>query len=411
MKRRVVVTGMSGVTSLGNDWSDIRGNMAAGKTGIRYMTEWDRYGDLNTRLAAPASDRKWENAYPRKKVRSMGRVSQMAVYATERALADAGLTGDELLRSGRVGVAYGSSFGSTEPMKAFADLMVNGSMRNLTATSYVKMMSHTAAVNVGVFFGLTGRVIPTSSACTSGSQGIGYGYEAIKHGQQDIMVTGGAEELCPSMAAVFDSLYATSTRNSEPHLSPRPFDADRDGLVIGEGAGTLILEELEHALARGRTCYAEIVGFGTNSDGQHITQPGSTGMEGALGLALMDAGLEASQIDLVNGHGTATDSGDIAESAATHAVFGSATPYHTLKGHFGHTLGACGAIEAWLGIEMMRESWVSATANLDRLDEQCSALDYVIGAPREMRIKQFMSNNFSFGGINTSLLFRQPEHW
>lgn len=407
MKRRVVVTGMAGVTSLGNDWARVRTNLAAGRTGIRHMSEWERYGDLNTRLAGPVTERDWENTYPRKKARSMGPVSQMAVYATERALADAGLAGDALLQSGRVGIAYGSSFGSTEPMKAFADLMVKGSMRNLTATSYVKMMSHSAAVNIGVFFGLTGRVIPTSSACTSGSQGIGYGYEAIKFGQQDVMITGGAEELCPSMAAVFDSLYATSTRNDAPHLSPRPFDLDRDGLVIGEGAGTLILEERDHAVARGATIYAEIIGFGTNSDGRHITQPGSDGMQGALRLALRDAGLEAGQIALVNGHGTATESGDIAESAATCAVFGSATPYHTLKGHFGHTLGACGAIEAWLGIEMMRDGWIVETANLHTVDARCGQLDYIVRAPRDMSVEHFMSNNFSFGGINTSLIFRK----
>ena len=172
-----------------------------------------------------------------------------------------------------VGVSYGSSFGTPMAVQGFAELQTQGSSRALTATSYIQMMSHTAPVNIGLFFGLTGRVITTSSACTSGSQGIGYAFEAIREGKADVMVAGGAEELDVTMAAVFDTLFATSTRNDRPETTPRPFDRDRDGLVIGEGAGTLILEEREHALARGARIHAEIVGFATNSDGSHVTQP------------------------------------------------------------------------------------------------------------------------------------------
>jgi len=405
--RRVVVTGLGGITSLGSDWRDIRTKMEQGATGIRHMPEWDRYADLNTRLAGPIIGFDITDDYPRKKLRSMGPVSRLAVFATEQALNDAGLSHTDLLQSGRVGISYGSSFGSTGPMTAFAEFMNDGTMHNLTATSYVKMMSHSAAVNIGVFFGITGRIIPTSSACTSGSQGIGFAYESIKYGMQDVMVAGGAEELCPSMAAVFDALYATSTRNESPNCSPRPFDRDRDGLVIGEGAGTLILEDYEHAQKRGAKIYAEIVGYGTNSDGSHITQPTSKTMEYALRLSLKDADLQPDQIGFISGHGTATDRGDVAETNATYAVFGDKTPIHTLKGHFGHSLGACGAIEAWLGIEMMRDEWFPPTANLENIDEKCATLDYVIGAPHMVSIDYFMSNNFSFGGINTSLVFKR----
>ncbi len=406
--RRVVVTGMSGVTALGDNWTDISTAFKEGRTGIQHMTDWDQYVDLNTRLAGPVVDFNVDKRYPRKKLRSMGPVSRMAVYATEMALKHAGLKDDaDLFNSGRMGVSYGSSFGSTKPVIAFAELMSKGTMRDLTATSYVKMMSHSAAVNIGVFFGLKGRVIPTSSACTSGSQGIGYAYEAIKYGMQDVMVAGGAEELCPSMAAVFDTLYATSVKNDTPELSPRPFDKDRDGLVIGEGAGSLILEEYERAKARGAKIYGEIVGFGTNSDGNHITQPTQETMKIALQSALSDAGLDAGAIDYINAHGTATDRGDVAESHATLSVIGNKTPIHSLKSYFGHSLGACGVVEAWLGLEMMHEGWLAPTVNLDNLDPECAELDYVVKESRSVEMEYMMSNNFAFGGINTSLIFKK----
>ena len=311
------------------------------------------------------------------------------------------------MQSGAVGVSYGSSFGTPAAVRGFYELIANGSSRSLTATSYIQMMSHTTAVNIGLFFGLTGRVITTSSACTSGSQGIGYAYEAIRGGKADVMIAGGAEELDVTMAAVFDTLFATSTRNDRPETSPRPFDRDRDGLVIGEGAGTLILEERKHALARGARIHCEIVGFATNSDGSHITQPRMDTMAVAMNMALADAGLPAEAIGFVNGHGTATEGGDIAETQATRSVFGTGIPIHSLKGYFGHSLGACGATEAWLGIEMMREGRFAANANLEIVDERCAPLDYIMGAPRPLEIEYLMSNNFAFGGINTSLIFRR----
>jgi 3-oxoacyl-[acyl-carrier-protein] synthase II len=312
-----------------------------------------------------------------------------------------------VLRSGRTGVAYGSSFGSPQPYVAFAELMTHGASRKLNATSYIQMMSHTAAVNIGLFFGLTGRTIPTSSACTSGSQAIGYAFETIRWGRADVMVAGGADELDITQTAVFDTLFATSVRNDTPHLTPRPYDKDRDGLVIGEGAATLVLEAYEHALARGAPVLAEIVGFGTNTDGHHATQPRAETMAVALRLALQDAGLPPEAIGYVNGHGTATEWGDIAESVATASVLGTLVPVHSLKSYFGHTLGACGAMEAWMGIEMMREGWLAHTANLETVDPRCAELDYVMGEPRRVEFEQFMSNNFAFGGINTSLVFRR----
>jgi len=294
--KRVVITGMSAITALGDDWQTFRAALEQGENAVQIMPEWDKLDGLNTRLGAPVTHFKKPAHYKRKMIRSMGRVSLMATRATELALDEAGLLTHPALTNGDTGVSYGSSIGSTNPLIAFGNMMENGNMDGVTATSYIQMMSHTAPVNVGVFFGLKGRVITTSSACTSGSQGIGYAYEAIKFGKQKLMVAGGAEELCVTEAAVFDTLYATSTKNSTPELTPKPFDQNRDGLVIGEGACTLILEELEHAQARGANIIAELVAFGSNSDGQHVTQPSADTMQIAIEQALNEAGIDKTEI-------------------------------------------------------------------------------------------------------------------
>ena len=405
--KRVVVTGMAGVTSLGSDWSTIQANFRAGKSGIRYMHEWDRFSELNTRLGGPVDDFVTPKHWNRKQTRSMGRVSKLAVYAAERALEQAGLLGDERIQDGRMGVACGSSTGSTDEIKAFGNMLLNSVADGLNANSYIRMMPHTTAANISIFFGLKGRLIPTSSACTSGSQGIGYAYEAIKFGRLPMMLAGGAEELCPTEAMVFDALYATSLKNDAPHTSPRPYDSGRDGLVIGEGAGILVLEELEHALARGATIHAEIVGFGCNADGQHATKPVQATMRGAMELALQDAGLAPSAIGYVNGHGTATDQGDVAETLATQELFGSRMPISSQKSYFGHTLGACGALESWFSIEMMNADSYVPTLNLDAVDPVCGELDYLRGEFRQMNHQYVMNNNFAFGGVNTSLIFKR----
>jgi 3-oxoacyl-[acyl-carrier-protein] synthase II len=206
---------------------------------------------------------------------------------------------------------------------------------------------------------------------------------------------------------VFDALFATSTRNDDPTATPRPFDAERDGMVIGEGAGSFVLEDLEHAQARGAPIVAEVVGFGTNCDGQHVTQPSAPTMAVALRLALEDAGLEPEQIGYVNAHGTATDLGDVAESQATFEALRPTVPISSLKSYMGHTLGACGSLEAWMTVEMMNAGWFAPTINLDRVDPRCAELDYVVGSGRELEVEHVMTNNFAFGGVNTSLIFRR----
>lgn len=408
MNRRVVVTGIAGISPLGNDWQSIRQHLGTYRNAVIRMEEWAAYDGLHTQLGAPAAAFALSERFNRKTTRSMGRVALMATCASELALADAGLLDDPLLKSGQLGIAYGSSAGTPAAVGDFGRMFQDKTTKGINANTYIKMMAHTAPVNVGVFFGITGRVITTSSACTSGSQGIGYAYEAIRNGRQRAMIGGGAEELCASEAAVFDTLFATSVRNDQPEITPSPFDVNRDGLVLGEGAGSLILEEREHAQARGAKIYAEIVGFGTNSDGCHVTHPNADTMKVAMELALADAGLPASAIGYVNAHGTGTQHGDIAESHATHAVFGSNTPISSLKSYMGHTLGACGALEAWITIEMMREGWFAPTINLQRVDPQCAELDYIAGEGRKLDCDYVMSNNFAFGGINTSLIFKRP---
>ncbi|WP_230979463.1 beta-ketoacyl-ACP synthase [Steroidobacter gossypii] len=406
--RRVVVTGMGGVCGLGASWPEVLAGLRARRNAIRTMHEWDRYTDMNTRLAGPIEFTP-PSHWTRKQLRSMGRVSQLAVRAAELAIEDAGLTGDPVIASGATGVASGSSTGSTPDIKDFANMVINNDASGLNANSYVRMMPHTTAANIGIFFGAKGRIIPTSSACTSSSQGIGYAYEAIKFGRQDVMIAGGAEELCPTEAMAFDTLYATSRRNDRPHTTPRPYDRDRDGLVVGEGAGILILEELEHAQRRGARIHAELVGFGSNSDGVHVTKPEEATMRVVMELALKDAGISPEVIGYVNGHGTATEHGDIAETRATSSLFGSRMPLSSQKSYLGHTLGACGALEAWFSIEMMKAGWFAPTLNLDNIDPRCGDLDYITGEGRALHTDFVMNNNFAFGGVNTSMVFKRFE--
>ncbi len=405
--RRVVVTGMHAITPVGHDWATFSSALKSNKSAVRYMKDWESIDGLSTRLAAQITDFTTPAHWNRKKTRSMGRVAALAASATEQALADANLLETALLNSGKMGVAYGSCTGSTDAIQDLTDMISGGDSSKVNATTYIRLMGHTTAANIAVFFGLRGRVFNTSTACTSGSQGIGYAFESIRSGKQTAMVAGGAEELCPSEAAIFDTLYATSLKSDTPDKTPRPFDQHRDGLVIGEGACTLVLEEMDHAKKRGAHIYAELVGFGTNCDGDHITQPNSDSMGAVMQLSLDDAGLQPDDIQYVNGHGTGTEHGDAAESRATANLFGYETPFSSLKGNIGHTLGACGAIESWASIHMMNEGWFNHTLNLEQPADNCAQLDYIVGAGRHLEAQHVMCNNFAFGGINTSLIFKK----
>lgn len=410
-KRRVVVTGAGMLTALGRDWAEASEKLKSGKNCIKHMPDWDRYTRMNTRLACP-----YEGEiphFPRKKIRGMGRVALLSLVATNDALKMAGFLNAEEddvieeLKNGRTGISYGSCMGSMDAIVDMCEMLKTGDTSKIDSQTYIKCMPQTCAANLSVYYQLRGRVIITDTACTSGSQAIGYAYEAIEDGHADIMVAGGAEELSPPDAAIFDTLGATSILNDTPELTPKPFDKNRDGLVIGEGAGTFILEDMEHAVKRGAKIYAEVVGFGTNADGTHITSPNAETQAVALELAIKDAGISKDEIKYINAHGTATHHGDISESQAVYKVFNRAVPISTTKSYIGHTLGACGAVEAWLTINMMNEGWFHPNANLSEVDPECAPLDYIKDSVREIKTDYVMSNNFAFGGINTSLIFRK----
>ena len=407
MSKRVVITGMSLVSALGNDIDAAFNRLQKYENCVEYYKELEEYSRLNTRLCAPIHDYKHPEDFNRKVTRTMGEVSIMSVDTARKALIDAGLYNDEIIKNGQTGVAYGSSTGSLDAIIDFYSMQVDKEVKNINSGSYVKMMPQTTAVNISLYFGTTGRIIPTSTACTSGSMGIGAAYEAIKDGYQTVMIAGGAEELNVAHIAVFDVLFATSTKNNTPKLSPSPFDKNRDGLVIGAGAGTLILEEYEHAKNRGAKIYAEVIGYGTTTDGTHITNPNPNTMKNAMIFALKDAKLNPEDIGYVNAHGTATIQGDIAETTATYDVFKRNIPISTIKSYTGHTLGACGAIETVLTVKMMENNWYNPNLNLTEVDEKCPPLGYIKNEGVNLNTNIVMTNNFAFGGINTSLILKR----
>jgi len=403
-RTRVVVTGVGLTSPIGHCLADASTALQEGTHGIVERADWDAIKGLGTRLAAEVKDLDL-SGQERKKIRSMGRVSLLANYATQQAIDDAGLE-PELLSSGRVGLAYGSTHGSASELEGFCrSLFIDNDLKGLAGSSYLKFMSHTCVANLALYHAIRGRVISTCAACVSGSQAIGAGYDLVRQGIQEVMICGGAEELHFSHAAVFDIMYATSTGyNERPDKSPRPFDLERDGLVVGEGAGTVVLESLERATKRDAKVYGEIVGYGTNCDGSHVTQPSAEGMASAMRLALEDAAIPYAAVQYVNAHATATALGDIAESEATSEIFGPTVPISSTKGHTGHTLGACGALEVAFALAMFQDRFVPPTRNLDQVDPRCAPLDYLRGDAREADLDLIMSNNFAFGGINTSLI-------
>ena len=405
--RRVVVTGMGIASPLGSTVKSAFDRLKKYENCIEHWDRLDEYERLNTSLGSFVSGFEVPEHFTRKVRRTMGEVSLMSTVTAEDALKDAGLLGDDIITNGRTGVSYGSSTGSLDAVLDFYSMCIDKEVKLLNSGSYIKMMPQTAAVNISLHFKTHGRLIPTSTACTSGAMGIGYAYEAIKDGYADVMISGGAEEIHPTQVGVFDTLYATSSKNDTPKLTPSPFDKDRDGLVIGEGAGTLILEEYERAKSRGAKIYAEITGFATNTDGTHITNPNKDMMAEVMRQSLNNAGISVNEIGYVNAHGTGTVNGDIAESLATEMIFGKNIPISSIKSYTGHTLGACGAIEAILSIEMMNNKWFAPTLNLNNVDEKCGQLDYIMKEGRIIDTEYVMTNNFAFGGINTSIILKR----
>jgi len=394
---------------IGHTPAAMREGLLAGRSGIRVMPGWESLDGLRTRLGAPC-DGIDANEIPRKYSRTMGRVAVLSALSVRDAVADAGLPSD-VIASPACGVAFGSTVGSTASQEDFLRPILNEkSIRGLLASTYLQFMSHTCAANIAMMFGCKGPVIASCTACTSGSQGVGIAYEQVRFGRVPICLGGGAEELHILHAGLFDIMRATSAGYAAtPDRTPRPFDRRRDGLVVGEGAACLVLEEYEHARRRGATIHAEIIGYGQGCNGTHPTNSDPDGICIAINLALRDAELAPSDIEHINAHATGTDVGDAAEAVAVNRIFGAKVPVSALKGYLSHTLGASGAIESVATIVMMKDGFMAVSKNLDEPDPALPPLDHVLGSARQGPIKIAMNNNFAFGGINTSLIFRTPS--
>ncbi len=403
--RRVVVTGIGFLSPIGDDIQTLKESILENKSGVKVMQEWqEEIAGIATIIAAPIANQDYKDI-PRKYRRSMGKVAMMSAKSMQKAIDDSGL--DEVqIQDLRTGLSFGSTMGANETLMEWISSVYNSkSFKGQNSMLFLKAMSHTVSANLAAMFTIKGRNIPTCSACTSSSQAIGTGYESVKYGMSDIMFVGGAEGLHYLSEGVFEVIGATSTGyNENPKLTPKPFDRDRDGLIIGEGAGTLVLEEYEHAKKRGAKIYAELIGYATTCDGNHLTTPSREGMENVMNLALENANLTPEDIGYINAHATSTKKGDIEESHATYEIFGKNVPISSTKSYMGHLLGGCGVVESIISIMALNEHLLPANKNLENIDPQCANLDY-IREHREEDITYVMSNNFAFGGINTSLIF------
>ena len=404
--RRVVITGLGIVSPLGVTKEETMAGFAAGKSAVRKMDGWSEFKGLQCLIGAPAPITDF-SFIPRKMRRSMGRISMLAAKAAEDAAMDAGFD-RALCGSGRVGCVVGSTMGSAEALtNTFETMLPNKDLSLLSSMSFFQSISHTAAMNVAQYLGINGFVLATCAACVSATQAIGTGFDLVRNGRQDIVLCGGAEELHPTASATFDILFATSSHfNDDPTKSPRPFDKDRDGVVCGEGCGILVLEEYEHAKARGAKIYAELVGYESCSSGDHVSQSNHAAMARCMKNALDEAGLLPSQVDYVNAHATATTHGDPEEAAAIKEVFGSDVPVSSLKGYIGHTMGASGSIELAASLLMMQSGVIVPTRNLDEVAADCAGLLHVT-KPLAKKINVIVKNSFAFGGISATLVCKK----
>nr|WP_320050705.1 beta-ketoacyl synthase N-terminal-like domain-containing protein [uncultured Desulfuromonas sp.] len=406
---RVVITGMGAVSPFGATVADLLSGLYEGRSAVAYYEELRQVQGLRSLVASRVQgiDPK---QIARKHRRSMSNMSIYATLAAGEALQQAGID-EALCASGDLGVAVGSTVGSTEVTEAFfADYFTDHSLERMKSTLFFQMMNHTCASNIAQTFNIAGRLLAPSAACATGSQAIGYGYEMIAHGSQQMMLCGGADELHPLTCATFDVMHAASIAyNDQPHLTPRPFSAERDGMVCGEGSGVLVLESLDSAQRRGANIFGEVIGFATVSDPGNIANPDARVMATCIRKALESAAIDASSVDYVNAHATATEQGDIAESQAIAEVFEHSVAVSSLKGHLGHTMAASGALETIATVDMLNQGKVVPTLHLDQVDRRCAKLNYIkqlCGKGLGIALK----NNFALGGVNTSLVLRRYNH-
>lgn len=407
--KKVVITGLGSVSPYGRGVEILMEGLLAGRSAVRAVPDLAQVGGLRCRVAALVTGIDPMEIL-RKHRRSMSAMSVYATLACQDALNQAGLAPQDW-SDGRLGISLGSTVGSTQATEAFfKDYFIDQSLERMKSTLFFQIMNHSCAANVAQALEITGRILAPSAACSTGCQAIGYGYEMIAMGRQQMMLCGGADEFHPLTAATFDIMNAASTRyNDSPSSTPRPFDRRRDGVVCAEGAGILLLEELESARNRGARILGEIAGFATVSDPSNIANPNSAAMERCMREALVEARLEPSDVDYVNAHATATEQGDVAEAEALARIFGQKVPVSSLKGHMGHTMAASGAIELVAALEMMRQGRLVPTLNLEEIDPACDGIRHLLET-ETCQLDVFVKNNFALGGVNSSLVVRRYLH-
>lgn len=411
MKRRVVITGLGAITSLGETADQMWDNICAGKSGIKTVTRFDlssypvRFGGECTTFDVT------KYGIDVREAKRLDRFGQFGLAASVVAVKDSGLdfTKED---SYRCGVLIGSGIGGIETLEEQNKILIERGVGRVSPFTVPRLMVNAASGNVSIMFRLNGPNTAVATACATGSNAIGDAARFIQHDMCDIMIAGGSEAaLCSLGMASFCAARALSTRNDDPTHASRPFDKDRDGFVMGEGAGVVVLEEYEHAKKRGARIYAELAGYGMSADAHHITAPleDGSGAAAAMRFAMKDAGINPEQLDYVNAHGTSTPLGDIGETRAIKAALGQhayKVPVSSTKSHLGHLLGASGGVEAVIATLAVHRNTIPPTINLDNPDPECD-LDYVPHKARDAKVDFAMSNSFGFGGHNATLLFRK----
>ncbi|MDA0978376.1 MAG: beta-ketoacyl-ACP synthase II [Proteobacteria bacterium] len=412
MNRRVVVTGMGMLTPLGVDMASSWEGLTAGRSGIGPIESFDTT-DYPVRFGGAVPEFDIADYLPPKEARRMDGFIQFGLVTGIQAMQDSGLEVTDANRH-RIGVAVGSGIGGIVTIEQCHDVVNTRGPRKVTPFFVPGCIINMVAGHLSIMYGLQGPNIAITTACTTGTHNIGFGARMIAAGDCDAMLVGGAEKsTSPTTMAGFAAMKALSTRNDEPELASRPWDADRDGFVLSDGSAVLVLEELEHAKARGARIYCELAGFGMSADASHMTSPAENGAGAAMSMqnALLNAGMNASDVHYINAHGTSTPLGDIAETAAVKTVMGShagEVAVSSTKSMIGHALGAAGSIEAVISVLAIRDQVAPPTINLDNPGEGCD-LDYVPHQAREMRIDAALSNSFGFGGTNGTLIFRRLD--
>lgn len=405
---RVVITGRGAVSPFGLGVEELISNIWDGHSAVRIMEEWRCRKGLKSLLAAPVPEFDSTKLLQRTLRRTMGPMAIYATLAAREAIKDASLK-EELLASGAAGVSIGSTTGSAVAYEDFYSRFLPDMVaEQIKSGAFFQMMGHSCAANVCMALGIQGEQWAPASACSSSAQAIGLGYLLVRTGRQQVMLCGGADEVHPSVTGVFDLLRAASTSNSDPEHNPRPFDKDRDGVVCGGGSGILVLENLDSARKRGARIYGEILGFGNVNDSTHIANPHKESMIRAMKNALQEARLQPDEIDYINAHATGTELGDKAEAAAINLAVDGKTPVSSLKGHIGHTLGAAGALELIVLLEMLQRQEIVPTRNLEKADPECEVVN-LVSSLKKQQIKTVLKNNFALGGVNVALIIRKLD--